>query len=184
MDAKNLAVLMQLKAAMEKSGPAIPKPSSNGFSEESLKALNDVARRRFETPPPQSKPKPDKLSSKFMRAECRSCKETYSVEVENYRPYWICSSCKRAKKHKQQEELDARRAAQYANASGTKVQQVERAIQAIKIKIDADNGSNRRGLLLRLDQLEKELALEKVHAISKLNTIKARKVPGSYGSSR
>ncbi len=182
MDAKNLAVLMQLKATMEKSNPQATKPSSDKFSEESLKALNDVVKRRFESPPTKSKP--DKLSSKFMRAECRSCKVTYSVEVENYRPYWTCSSCKRAKKQKQQDEIEKLRAAQYANATGTKVQQVERAIQVIKEKIDTDDGSNRRGLLLRLDQLEKELALEKVHAISKLNTIRARKVPGSYGSNR
>lgn len=180
MDEKNLAVLMKLKNTMDLAAPRTTKPSSTGLSAESLQALKDLAKKRFESTARGDAKDP----IKYVRAECRSCKAVYSLEPDSYRPYWTCSACKRAKKQKQQEEVEAKRAAQYANASGTKVQQVERSIQDIKNKIDLDDGSNRRGLLLRLNELEKKLALEKVHAISKLGSIRARKVPGSYGSTR
>ncbi|MCF7545298.1 hypothetical protein [Pseudomonas petrae] len=180
MDAKNLAVLLKLKNAMDEAKPSATKQSSASFSAESLNTLKELAKKRFENAERGSA----KDAIKFVRAECRSCKAIYSLEPESYRPYWTCSACKRAKKQKQLDEAEAKRVAQYAKATGTKVQQVERAIQDIKAKIDLDDGLNRIGLLLRLNELEKKLELEKVHAISKLNSVRPRKVPGSYGSNR
>ncbi|EKT4497432.1 hypothetical protein QEM27_005260 [Pseudomonas putida] len=74
MDPKNLAVLMQLKQAMEKANPpAIPAP--------------------FEPPPPK-KPK-----SGWIVANCRFCKTTkFSYRADWVNPPVMCDGCRNERK--------------------------------------------------------------------------------------
>lgn len=183
MDPKNLAVLIKLKESMGASAPKSSMPSSNELSEESLLAIRESVKRRFEASADPQLAK-TRRSLDQQRRECTSCKEVYSVEPEKLRPYWVCTHCRHLKKQKRREEAEARVAAQYAKASGTKVQQIERSIAALKSRIAEGSELNQRGLHIQLADLEKRLALERVHTISKLSSIRARQLPGSYGSSK
>lgn len=183
MDPKNLAVLMQLKQSMEESTPKPARRSSNELSEESIRAIQESVKRRIEEGGALQNPKM-RTPPDLQRRECISCKEVYAVEPDKLRPYWKCTHCRHLKKQKQREEAEARTAAQYVKATSPKIKQLEQSIAALKSRIAEGIEPNQRDLMIQLRGLEKKLSLEKVHAISKIGSIRARKVPGSYGSTR
>lgn len=176
MDAKNLAVLQQLKDALY---AAKPKRSSLGeLSGESLAAIEEVARQNT------SGEKPMRLPPKLISKRCGECGTTYAIEPKQDRHRWICLSCRRDRKAKARQEKELKAAAQYKNATGTRIERLQRAITSVKDRISQTPEGGQAGLLNQLRELEKLLLIEQVHTISKLRQIRPRKVSGSYGSGR
>lgn len=176
MDPKNLAVLQRLKDLLAENPK--PPPTRKGFSEESIKAIEEVARRNLEGN------KPTRLPPKLIPRRCAECGASYALESQQDRPRWVCISCKRARKLRKRQEKEAKVAAQYEKATGTRVEKIQRAIDSAKERLSRTPDGAQAGLLLQIRELERLLLIERVHTISKIRQIRPRKVSGSYGSGR
>jgi len=177
MDAKSLAVLQKLKDQLSEAKPKRPLAPA-AFSDESVKAIEEVARRNL------SGERPQRLPPDLIRKCCAECSTTYAIEPKKDRRRWVCASCLRAHKLRKREAKEAKLAAQYQKASGTRIDRIQRAIDSVNARITETPECRQVGLLRQLRELEQLLAIERVHTISKIRQIRPQKVSGSYGTGR
>lgn len=194
MDEKNLEVLRQLKAAMEQQPRQEPKKAhvpGHGFSDESEEIFRELARKKLSRPTDQAvAPAPIQkpaapISRPLAKKVCSDCKAEYPSDPDNPpRRNWLCHNCRDSRREKQQQQIEEKRAAQYAAAKGSKIEQLERKIAAVNAQIEQTPPDSQRGLLKQLKQLERQLRLERVHKLSRFNSIRHYIVSGSYGSGK